>query len=752
MFRLVLILFFLNCFTLFPVATLSNQLVAQEDEFNNADLEDIDTGMDEDDSDDDEGLPEGEDSEDFEIIDDDDEKELILEDDDEPDDNASFDESQTPAFTDDDLEEAFQEESDSSQTDQDISFPEEEPTSFDEDSAPALPESEEEESVPAPQIFEETSEPEIPEVSPEPVPDAFSSESLNLVNNIRYIAGKDQIVIDCSEVTSYQIRRNDPNNQLIVEILQAQLSKNLTWPYILRDFNTNFGLIKADQKTSDTVRIVIQMKEKGKFPKTALTDTGNQILIGYGDLLKTHQSEAPSTQAYITQEELDSRNILPAKTLEELYFGDIKFSGSPISFHVIDAPIKQVLRFISEESGLNMVIGEKVQGTITLKLENIPWDQALHTILKVKSLGYTRDGNVITISPLTEIEARAKKLKEITEQQQPLIPVLTKVIPVTYGQIEEIEEKVKPFLTPKDDNKKRLGGQIITHKESNTLIVIDTEKAIGKIEKLVEYLDKTPKQVMIEARIVEATQNFSKNFGLNWSLGGNLPITLNPSGLIELLGSISGNYSVRSPGEGSLSLNGIPFVGDVGASLNIAEDEDYAKIISSPRVVTMSGKSASITRNSPIRIADRQPEINIGNVSGQNTGGQNTGGEQTGTGEGETHDVQISLEVEPTVTSSGSVFLKVTVVREEPGPAAFSESGQGTIKISRQAETEVLVQNGHTIVIGGIYEEQESRFKQGIPFLNRIPFLNYLFNSGSKNNSKTELLVFLTPKLLDIND
>ncbi|MCY4321240.1 MAG: secretin and TonB N-terminal domain-containing protein, partial [Bdellovibrionaceae bacterium] len=320
-----------------------------------------------------------------------------------------------------------------------------------------------------------------------------SLSELNLITNIRYIAEQDKIVIDTSEIASYQERNNIETNQLVIEILQSKLEKNLEWPYVLRDFNTDFGLVKADQKDSTTVRVIIQIKEGADFPKTTLSQDGNQIIIAYGSIVN---NDIISDENPISMEGLDSSSILPKKTLEELYFGDIEFSGTPLSFHVIDAPVKQVLRFISEESGLNMVIDESVSGSVTLKLEDVPWDQALHTIFKVKSLGYTRDGNVITILPLTKIEERTQKLAEISRRQKALSPFQTKVIPIMYTKAVDIENKVREFSTAQTGTSQ--GGKIIVHEESNTLVVVDTAEAIKNIESMARFLDKSPQQVMIE--------------------------------------------------------------------------------------------------------------------------------------------------------------------------------------------------------------------------------------------------------------
>ena len=560
--------------------------------------------------------------------------------------------------------------------------------------------------------------------------ETFSEEALNSVTNIRYLASKDQIIIDCSEPTTYEVDKNEETNQFIIEILQAKLADNLHWPYPLKDFDTDFGMIKADQKNFSTVRVIIQLKEGADFPKSTLTETGNQILIAYGQVIG-HQI---IPEGDISDNIDDPSSILPAKTLEDLYSGNIQFSGTPVSFHVIDAPVKQVLRFISEESGLNMVIGEKVTGTITLKLEDVPWDQALYTIFKVKSLGYTRDGNVITILPLSEIESRTKKIKEILDRQQSLLPYETKVIPVNYGKIDDIGAKVKDFSTPASSYSK--GGKLIVHPESNTFVVIDTPKAIKKIESLVKYLDKPPKQVMVEAKIVEVAENFARNFGLTWGLGGNVPVSINASGIMELLGNISGSYrgQFNERGTASLNLSGLPIIGDINASLSLAEQDGHAQVISTPKVVVISGKSASITRNTPILIP----------VSTNTT--QNPDGTTSTQQSVQKETVSISLTVTPTVTTRGSVFLKVNVTRSDPGGRG------GSFKTERTAETEVLVKNGQTIVIGGIYEQDEVKQSDGLPFLKDIPFLNRLFNTTGSNRSKAELLVFITPKLLDSHE
>ena len=556
----------------------------------------------------------------------------------------------------------------------------------------------------------------------------LSEEGLNIISNIRYVAASNQIVIDSAQVISYQVRHNRKNNQIIIEILQAGLSKNLEWPYILKDFDTGFAMIQADKKDESTVRILIQIKEGYSFPIVVLGENGDQMTVAFQDSLKGISTIAK--KGFKTDSSAGDNLDLSPKTVADFYFGKMDFSGHPLSFHVIDAPIKQVLRFISEESGLNMVIGEGVSGSITLKLENVPWDQAFHTILQVKGLGYIRQQNVAVIDTLQNIQKLTSNLEQMARNTQAVSAFKTKVIPVAYGNMNEITTKLTPLLTKAEGGRE---GNLIINKESSTIIIVDTEEVIKRVENLIKFLDKAPKQVMIEARIVDAVETFVENFGLAWDLSNNLPFTLNIGGLVDELASISGSFNVNNnASSGDLRLNGIPLLGNLGATLRIAETKGFAKVISSPKVVTLSGKAASITRNAPILIPKSV------------TRHEGTGAE---TETLEAVDIQIGLNVTPQVTSAGSVFLNVSITRSSAGPKA-GERGQAT-SIQRSAKTQVLVKNGHTVVIGGIYQYDENSGNEGLPFFRHIPFLKFLFGSSSFSTAKSELLVFLTPKIID---
>ena len=550
---------------------------------------------------------------------------------------------------------------------------------------------------------------------------------LNVISNIRYKADADRILIDSSQVISYQIRHNRKNRQVIIEILESRLEDSLKWPYILKDFATGFAMLQADQKDDRTVRVIIQIKEGLPFPVVILEEKGDQIAVAFQDSLRAGPA------AKLAKADDDDGAI---KTAADFYFGKAEFTGRPLSFHVINAPIQQVLRFISEESGLNMVIGDGVRGQVTLKLENVPWDQAFHTILQVKGLGYIRQKNVAVIDTLQNLQQLTDNLEKLNEKSKTAAAFKAKVIPVAYAKMGDIVGKLKPLLT-KGKGANSPKGELIINQESGTLLVHDTPETIQRIEKLAQFLDKPPRQVMIEARIVDVVETFSERFGLAWDINNTLPVRLDIFTQFEHWLGSAFSFDVKDQGSNAdLTVSNFPLIGNLNATLSLAESKGYAKVISSPKVVTLSGKTASINRNAPILVAE-------GVTVSENAGG---GGGTVSRETFKQQDIKIDLTVTPNVTSAGSVFLNISINRTSPGPA---QKRGDTTHIQRAAKTDVLVKNGHTVVIGGIYQYDESSGREGLPFFRSIPFLKHLFGSFQFQNAKSELLVFLTPKIVD---
>ena len=269
---------------------------------------------------------------------------------------------------------------------------------------------------------------------------------------------------------------------------------------------------------------------------------------------------------------------------------------------------------------------------------------------------------------------------------------------------------------------------------------------------MAKFLDKPPQQVMVEAKIVEVTKSFARNFGFNWSLRGDLPVRINASGLLDFFSSafdgLNGTYSLstESGQSNSFSMNGLPFIGDVNATLNLAQNDGSVQVLSTSKVLTKSGQSASITKNTPILIPATRTTAQgaeAGATAPQDGGAGVALGGTVAQETFQTQDVQLSLQVTPIVTSSGSISLNVNMNLSNPG-------GQGgAFKTDRTAQTDVLTKNGQTVVISGVYQKDEVQTNEGLPWLGKIPFIGWLFKNVSTNFTESEMLMFLTPTLID---
>ena len=266
---------------------------------------------------------------------------------------------------------------------------------------------------------------------------------------------------------------------------------------------------------------------------------------------------------------------------------------------------------------------------------------------------------------------------------------------------------------------------------------------------MAKFLDKPPQQVMVEAKIVEVTKSFARNFGFNWNLRGDLPVRINANGFLDFFRSafdgLNGSYSLSSGGgeQNTFSMNGLPFVGDVNATLNLAQNDGSVQVLSTTKVLAKSGQSASITKNTPILIpATRTTAQGADNTTTPVDGGA-VPGSTVAQETFQTQDVQLSLQVTPIVTSSGSISLNMSMNLSNPG-------GQGgAFKTDRTAQTDVLTKNGQTVVISGVYQKDEVQTNEGLPWVGKIPFFGWLFKNASSNSTESEMLMFITPTLIN---
>lgn len=418
------------------------------------------------------------------------------------------------------------------------------------------------------------------------------------------------------------------------------------------------------------------------------------------------------------------------------------FKGSKVTIDMYDADIINVIRLIGDVSGKNVVVSEEVTGKVTVKLKNVPWDQALDVVLKTKDLGQETKGGIIRVVPQAKIDAeRTERLKQLDEREKKL-PTAVRLIPVNYAVASELTPQIKELLSAR--------GKVTQDARTNVIIVEDIRENLDQAERLVKTLDTQTPQVLIEARMVEGTTTFTRNLGIQW--GGGLFFSQrggNPTGLVfpNNVGIVGGadagggaaipgvffppNFAVNLPAQNvnssvGVNLGSIGNFGFVNARLSAAETSGQAKIISSPRITTLNNKRARITQGTDISV----PTVT-----------QNVLTVQTVT-------AALELDVTPHVTADGSILMAIRLTNNVPD---FSQQVAGGVPpvSTKEAETEMLVKDGDTAVIGGIYTRNTAENFAQTPFLGSIPILGWLFKNVNESDTRTEMLVFITPRIVN---
>lgn len=419
--------------------------------------------------------------------------------------------------------------------------------------------------------------------------------------------------------------------------------------------------------------------------------------------------------------------------------GEKQYTGEPFSFDFKDIDIKDLFRFIADISGLNVILDPGVRGSVTLKLTEVPWDQALDLITKNQGLGYTIEGNVIRIAPLGKIVAEERQRAEAEKAQALNAPLVTKIKPLSYAKSQEVERVVKRLLTTK--------GSSIVDNRTNTIIITDINTNIDAIVNLIDTLDSRTAQVLIEARIVETTKNFSQAFGIQWgfrgivdpAFGNNTSLQF-PNNLLlsgnsitptnGITGNPLGGYAVNLPTNSApnsailLSTGNILDTFRLDLALMALETTGNGRVISSPKVATQNNTKAEILQGTQIPVQT----ISNNTVTTQFV------------------NAALRLSVTPQITAEGTVIMDVAVENNRPD---FNNVVFGTPPIvTESASTTLLVEDGGTTVIGGIFTARDD-FSQGrTPVLHRIPLLGWLFKNSNIVRENRELLIFLTPRIL----
>lgn len=427
-----------------------------------------------------------------------------------------------------------------------------------------------------------------------------------------------------------------------------------------------------------------------------------------------------------------------------------RYSGRRIDLDLKDADIHNILRLLADVGRVNIVTADDVQGNVTIRMRNVPWDQALDVVLQAKGLGMVRSGNLIRVAPLATLQKERELRLAAAKQEYELTPLETRLIPVSYATAEELQARAKDLLSPR--------GSIAVDERTNVLIARDIAGNLNNIEELVRSLDTQTPQVLVEARIVEATSRYVRDIGIQWggdvtfseatgnptgvafpsrvtAAGGNYDQNTNSRGLSPFQQNVPNpNFAVNLPaatgtGQGGalgLSLGSIDNNLNIGIRLSAAEASGLLRIVSSPRILTLDNRDARISQGTLIPFAQ---------VSAQ--GVQTT-----------FQEAKLQLLVRPHVTADGSIAMHVKINRDEPDFNQTSPRGDPTI-LKREAETDLLVMDGHTAVIGGIYTRNTGRNLDQIPFFGDIPILGVLFQRRRANDTRNELVIFLTPRIVN---
>jgi type IV pilus assembly protein PilQ len=427
-----------------------------------------------------------------------------------------------------------------------------------------------------------------------------------------------------------------------------------------------------------------------------------------------------------------------------------RYSGQRIDLDFKDADIHNILRLLADVGNVNIVTSDDVKGTVTIRMKDAPWDQALEVILKVKGLGQVRQDNVIRVAPLAVI---AKEQDEEIARRKQIIEVqatVTRLEPLSYADGDKILPRVQDVLSPR--------GKVSVDARTNTLIITDIPGNIALAEDLIRNLDTQTPQVLIEARIVEARTTFLRDIGIQWGgqaissaqtgnptgisfpntvglAGGNVDQITRADGLLNGQAA-SPNYVVNLPATTGTGLGGVLGMtfGSIAGNLNInlrlsaAETQGTLRILSAPKITTLDNVQASIEQGTAIP------------VSTVSAAGTNT----------VFIDANLKLTVKPHITNENSIVMDLIIQKNEPDFSHTSGRGDPTI-LKKEAKTQMLVRDGDTAVIGGIYSRNSGTNYSKIPWLGDIPVLGWFFKERKENDDRTELLIFVTPRLVNRN-
>jgi type IV pilus assembly protein PilQ len=549
---------------------------------------------------------------------------------------------------------------------------------------------------------------------------ATTERAIRTIDFRRGADGTGRVIVQLTDPrTPVNVRQE--GQQIVVDFAGTAIPKNLMRRYDVMDFATPV-------QTVDAVRV----------------DGSSRLVISaQGDF---EQLAYQSDNQYTVEIKPSSKRTAGAEEKKE-------YTGERLTLNFQDIDVRSVLQLLADTSGQNIVVSDSVSGNLTLRLQNVPWDQALDIVLRTKGLDKRRQDNVIIIGPTEELATREKAELAAHKEVQELSPTHTEFMQVNYAKVGDLSKLIKgsggkdSMLSPR--------GSLSVDERTNTLLVQDTSDKLSDIRRLVQTLDVPVKQVLIEARIVIVSDTFERDLGARFGVSAASSLTGGANSLLAISGNnqatnsilaggvppkatsilpattLDNRYQVNTPAANTNGSFGVSLLAGsylVDLELSAAQNEGKSETVSSPRIITANQKQATIMQG-----------VEIPYQESASSGATTT----------QFKDAVLKLKVTPLITPDNRVILDLDVSDDSVGQQVTSATGGSVPSIdTRQIITQVLVNDGQTVVLGGILDTTKSRSANKVPFLSDIPVLGYLFRSTTDINNKTELLIFITPKIL----
>ena len=528
--------------------------------------------------------------------------------------------------------------------------------------------------------------------------------------------GEAQLTIVLSdEGATVDVRQE--RDTIVVNLLGVSLPEKLHRRLDVIDFATPVQIIESVQRGNDTQ---LTLSTSGKFEHLAY-QTDKTLLIEVKPVVADAKSTGKKDQ-----------------------FG---YKGEKLSLNFQNIEVRAVLQLLADFTGMNLVTSDTVQGNLTLRLKNVPWDQALDIILKTKGLAMRQNGNVMLVAPAAEITAREKQELESQRQLIELEPLYSEVIEINFAKAVALASILESDTSGSDSGIGVSGfiserGSVTVDERTNSLLLRDTAQQLVQIRKLIEQLDIPVRQVLIESRIVIANNDFSKELGVRFGASkykssnskyvtdGAISGTLDGAREVIAGGSPTGDNGLNvnlpvanAAGTFALALAKLPFGHILELELSAMQEEGKGEIISSPRVITSNQQTAIIEQGTEIPYQEAS---------------------SSGATSVSFKEAVLKLEVTPQITPDDRIVMDLKVNKDEVGTVFLGVPSIDT----RSVQTQVLVDNGETVVLGGIYEQSKSSGSTRVPFFGDLPYVGFLFKTTNKSDVKRELLIFVTPKII----